>query len=759
MLTLILKKSGSADVDITARVLASSTPNLTRELDVTAFTFTVGDVTLTLQNEDGYFTTLFGAADPEAIYPNQYYLQISKNGTVVWEGDLDASSTLVFDSKLKTCTATFLHALKRLDNYKASDAVRPGLLYKHRNGIVQSETHSSTAFTLTDADLPMATNEFQNHAVYAYCSYKVFDEVHDTYSQKDAWFWLRVLSNDNAGTLNLAQASWNVTAPVAESNTTAPFHVIPGYPFYICPIALDVQTSTLNNQGTMFMGRSAVDAGLFKDDSFTMLGADGTVRNFRPKLLVPAYPALYNETQVIADTAIGSASDALSLILTNPYNKNMSIADVAALLFTTANISSANYVIDVVEYSKTLDYLDFTDKHVGEALAELAANANAVLFWVGGTYYFIDRSHVISGSTVKALDSLLMTDQVSLLWPQYTTQVKITGGPGVGTSGGDNLTYLMGRPSRIVPPLEISTDFIGRMSTLMEACTRLYNYFATKRKQRLVQVLDDGTAYQIWDRVSIGGVEYIVTKVDEPLRSVDTTVLDNIQLTLIERVGTAPSAGIGAGSNSIVDYDPPSTPIPFRIAVEANGANYDYALYCYYWPETDLWKCALVNMQSINGDGSATGSSIQAPFTRKAPAAPTTGQVAGGTLAAATYYVKITCCNVYGETIASAVSTQAVAANNYLKVTAPAFPVGITSVRVYAGTDPALLYYQGQITSSAGTWTQSGALVTNTWLAPAYTMQRVVGATRASATESWYVAASVTTYTGAVSPYCDALNT
>jgi hypothetical protein len=317
----------------------------------------------------------------------------------------------------------------------------------------------------------------------------------------------------------------------------------------------------------------------------------------------------------------------------------------------------------------------------------------------------------------------------------------------------------MGRPSRIVPPLEISTDFIGRMSTLMEACSRLYNYFATKRKQRLVQVLDDGTAYQIWDRVSIGGVEYIVTKVDEPLRSVDTTALDNIQLTLIERTGTAPSAGIGAGSNSVVDYDPPSTPIPFRIAVEANGANYDYALYCYYWPETDLWKCALVNMQSINSDGSVTGSSIQAPFTRKAPAAPTTGQVAGGTLAAATYYVKITCCNVYGETIASAVSTQAVAANNYLKVTAPAFPVGITGVRVYAGTNPTQLYYQGQITSSAGTWTQSGALVTNTWLAPAYTMQRVVGATRASATESWYVAASVTTYTGAASPYCDALNT
>jgi hypothetical protein len=757
MLTLILKKSGSADVDITTRVLASSTPNLTRELDVTAFTFTVGDVTLTLQNEDGYFTTLFGAADPEAIYPDQYYLQISKNGTVVWEGDLDASSTLVFDSKLKTCTATFLHALKRLDNYKASDAVRPGLLYKHRNGIVQSETHSDTAFTLTDADLPMATNEFQNHAVYAYCSYKVYDEIHGTYSQQDAWYWLRVLSNDNAGTLNLAQASWNLTTPVADGGGLAPFHVIPGYPFYICPIAFDIAAST--TQGRLFMGRTAADAGLFKDDNLIMLGPDGAVHNLHPRLLinVPPSQTTYNETQVIIDTTLSTASDALSLILANPYNKNMSIADVAALLFTTAGVS--NYVIDVTEYSKTLDYLDFTDKHVGEALAELAANANAVLFWVGGTYYFIDRSHVISGSTVKALDSLLMTDQVSLLWPQYTTQVKITGGPGVGTSGRDNLTYLMGRPSRIVPPLEISTDFIGRMSTLMEACSRLYNYFATKRKQRLVQVLDDGTAYQIWDRVSIGGVEYIVTKVDEPLRSVDTTVLDNIQLTLIERIGTAPSAGIGAGSNSVVDYDPPSTPIPFRIAVEANGTKYDYALYCYYWPETDLWKCALVNMQSLIADGSATGSNIQAPFTRKAPAAPTTGQVSGGTLPATTYYVKITCCNVYGETIASAMSTQAVAANHYLKVTAPAFPVGITSVRVYAGTDPAQLYYQGQITSSAGTWTQSGALVTNTWLAPAYTMQRVVGATRASAAEHWYVAASVTKYTGAASPYCDALNT
>ena len=69
------------------------------------------------------------------------------------------------------------------------------------------------------------------------------------------------------------------------------------------------------------------------------------------------------------------------------------------------------------------------------------------------------------------------------------------------------------------------------------------------------------------------------------------------------------------------------------------------------------------------------------------PAAPTLSQVAGGTIAATTYYVKTTYVDANGqETLASAESSLAVSLNNLLQVASPAAQTGATGWNVYVST-------------------------------------------------------------------------
>ncbi len=69
-----------------------------------------------------------------------------------------------------------------------------------------------------------------------------------------------------------------------------------------------------------------------------------------------------------------------------------------------------------------------------------------------------------------------------------------------------------------------------------------------------------------------------------------------------------------------------------------------------------------------------------------APAAPALSSVAGGSLAAATYYVKATYVNILGETTPSAESSLAVAANNLPQVATPPVVAGATGWNVYIAT-------------------------------------------------------------------------
>ncbi|MDE2098339.1 MAG: hypothetical protein KGL39_13885 [Patescibacteria group bacterium] len=88
-------------------------------------------------------------------------------------------------------------------------------------------------------------------------------------------------------------------------------------------------------------------------------------------------------------------------------------------------------------------------------------------------------------------------------------------------------------------------------------------------------------------------------------------------------------------------------------------------------------------------------------------AAPTLSSVAGGSLAAATYFTKITYVNNTGETLASPESSLAVALANLLVVSSPSASANATGYNVYVSTSTGTETKQNSIPISIGTnWTE-----------------------------------------------------
>ena len=104
-----------------------------------------------------------------------------------------------------------------------------------------------------------------------------------------------------------------------------------------------------------------------------------------------------------------------------------------------------------------------------------------------------------------------------------------------------------------------------------------------------------------------------------------------------------------------------------------------------------------------------------------APAAPSLSQVAGGALAAATYFAKVTLVSPSGETIASSESSLAVAANNLLRIAAPAIAGNATGWNAYVATASGAETLQNATPIALGTsWTEPATgLLTGGAAAPA----------------------------------------
>ncbi len=95
----------------------------------------------------------------------------------------------------------------------------------------------------------------------------------------------------------------------------------------------------------------------------------------------------------------------------------------------------------------------------------------------------------------------------------------------------------------------------------------------------------------------------------------------------------------------------------------------------------------LIEEQRTNAIRNNTMQGAVVSGTMSPPAAPTLASTAGGTLAATTYFVKVTYVDgAGGETLVSAESSSAVAASSVLSVTSPAALPNAVSYRVYAST-------------------------------------------------------------------------
>lgn len=97
---------------------------------------------------------------------------------------------------------------------------------------------------------------------------------------------------------------------------------------------------------------------------------------------------------------------------------------------------------------------------------------------------------------------------------------------------------------------------------------------------------------------------------------------------------------------------------------------------------------------------------VQEPSSLSAPAAPTLSQQAGGTLAATTYYVRLTYVTANGETLASSESSLAVSANNLLVVNSPAAISGANRWNVYVGTASGAETLQAANINIGTNWTE-----------------------------------------------------
>lgn len=83
---------------------------------------------------------------------------------------------------------------------------------------------------------------------------------------------------------------------------------------------------------------------------------------------------------------------------------------------------------------------------------------------------------------------------------------------------------------------------------------------------------------------------------------------------------------------------------------------------------------------TIDANGNPTALSLPAP------ASPVLSSVAGGNLAAATYYAKVTYVNLLGETTPSPEASLAVTAGNLLQVASPPIAASAAGWNVYLGT-------------------------------------------------------------------------
>jgi hypothetical protein len=150
----------------------------------------------------------------------------------------------------------------------------------------------------------------------------------------------------------------------------------------------------------------------------------------------------------------------------------------------------------------------------------------------------------------------------------------------------------------------------------------------------------------------------------------------------------------------IADYESPSSKTYFFVTTTLQT----------YTAYTDLMKSVLWLIQAPNL-GVWPSNVVTALLS--SPVAPTLSSSASGSLAAATYYVRVTYTTAQGETVASPEADLAVAANHVLVVDTPTTVTGAVTWSVYASTTSGTETLQASGLTIGSNWTQptSGLIV------------------------------------------------
>lgn len=253
-------------------------------------------------------------------------------------------------------------------------------------------------------------------------------------------------------------------------------------------------------------------------------------------------------------------------VCATPWWKGLTVG--ACVLKCLQAMGVTSYEIAGTGTTYVVQELDTEGKKVSEVLAELAEYGTCVLFNVGNQWCFLDRQQVRSGASSKPVDSLICSWESQGLKDRYYLTIKVTGRPPHFAPESTPRSCRVGQTTTPNLTFEIETDFTDDIDTLKTIGGHAYDEFAYRRRLVEVKVLDDGTAYHLWDEITRSSVAWRILRISEPVFSVcDYTVAgssvpirDMITLLVEEKVGVAPTTATYSEYNRNKDDDPPYPP-------------------------------------------------------------------------------------------------------------------------------------------------------------------------------------------------------
>ena len=224
---------------------------------------------------------------------------------------------------------------------------------------------------------------------------------------------------------------------------------------------------------------------------------------------------------------------------TTPWQKGLTVSALWSAILSamgatgTIHTPNASQVVDEANFGLAAD-----GKSMADAVKALCEAYGCIVTRTPSGYCLQGRDQS-AGDMPKALDALLLEHTEQPTYDRHYITVLVKGPQGSGANQGRQ--YRVGFAD-VYPAdeLDIQTDLITSISGLKWLAEYNYGLWASARKIKNVTVDDDGTAYQLWKGVTIGGVLYYVIEAEEPIRSVDASCRSSIKLKLLQAVGTTP---------------------------------------------------------------------------------------------------------------------------------------------------------------------------------------------------------------------------